>query len=82
MEADNFEFLVCGECNGQIQESELQERPGNLYDRATICDECLEVGIHRRCMSSFDLANLVSGEGYTCAGCQLASYQVSSSDSS
>ena len=49
----NYNNFRCQACQVQILESDFRPRIDNT-NQATICDECLEVAIHLRCMSVND----------------------------
>ena len=50
-EVDNFEDLNCEECKERIYERNFDARRQDR-DFAVICEECLDIGKHRRCMTT------------------------------
>ena len=50
-EYDHFEDMYCEDCHGRIYERNF-DALNRTNDTAAICDDCMEVGMHLRCMRS------------------------------
>ena len=48
-EVDNFEGMICEACRERVYERNFDARNRN-EDTAAICEECMDVAMHLRCM--------------------------------